>query len=179
MNKRRNEIESDVSESYVISPYPTVVIVTTAHQNASGIDLKKLFSLPASAKYTAEENSTTPLRTSTHRRSRVERDTLRAGARRASEAGAGAGAVNLPHIAVSDSRYCNESPPESAWNRLKVAVWVVFISNIHSSRKNYHSCEHKLIIRCSTGGVPPSPLVSPSGMDTRIIFFFCLFQKCL
>lgn len=46
--------------SYVMSPYPTVVIVTTAHQNASGMDLKKLFSLPASAKYTAEENSTTP-----------------------------------------------------------------------------------------------------------------------
>lgn len=44
-----------------MSPYPTVVMVTTAHQNASGIDLKKLFSLPASAKYTADENSTTPL----------------------------------------------------------------------------------------------------------------------
>ena len=36
--------------AYVMSPYPTVVIVTTAHQNASGIDLKKELSLPASAK---------------------------------------------------------------------------------------------------------------------------------
>ena len=33
-----------------MSPYPTVVIVTTAHQNASGMDLKNEFSLPASAK---------------------------------------------------------------------------------------------------------------------------------
>lgn len=35
---------------YLMSPYPTVVIVTTAHQNASGIDLKKDISAPASAK---------------------------------------------------------------------------------------------------------------------------------
>lgn len=35
---------------YLISPYPTVVIVTTAHQNASGIDLKNDISAPASAK---------------------------------------------------------------------------------------------------------------------------------
>lgn len=34
--------------------------VTTAHQNASGIDLKKDISAPASAKYTADENRTTP-----------------------------------------------------------------------------------------------------------------------
>lgn len=46
---------------YLISPYPTVVIVTTAHQNASGIDLKNDISAPASAKYTTEENRTTPL----------------------------------------------------------------------------------------------------------------------
>lgn len=26
--------------SYLMSPYPTVVMVTTAHQNASGMDLK-------------------------------------------------------------------------------------------------------------------------------------------
>lgn len=49
-----------VSTSYVMSPQPTVVIVTTAHQNASGMDLKKEFSAPASAKQTALENSTTP-----------------------------------------------------------------------------------------------------------------------
>lgn len=35
-------------------------MVTTAHQNASGIDLKKDISVPASAKYTADENKTTP-----------------------------------------------------------------------------------------------------------------------
>lgn len=86
MTRMRNE--TNVSESYVMSPQPTVVMVTTAHQNASGMDLKKLFSLPASAKYTADENSTTPLRTSTHRRRWVECDTQRAGARRASGAGA-------------------------------------------------------------------------------------------
>jgi hypothetical protein len=44
-----------------MSPYPTVVIVTTAHQKASGILLKKLNSLPASAKYTAELKRTTPI----------------------------------------------------------------------------------------------------------------------
>jgi hypothetical protein len=27
-------------QNYVMSPYPTVVMVTTAHQKASGIDLK-------------------------------------------------------------------------------------------------------------------------------------------
>lgn len=63
----RDDIRGDVSESYVMSPYPTVVIVTTAHQNASGIDLKKLFSLPASAKYTADENRTTPIMRSKRR----------------------------------------------------------------------------------------------------------------
>jgi hypothetical protein len=35
-------------------------IVTTAHQKASGMDLKKELSLPASAKYTADEKRTTP-----------------------------------------------------------------------------------------------------------------------
>lgn len=43
-----------------ISPYPTVVIVTTAHQNESGIDLNCELSFPASAKYTADEKRTTP-----------------------------------------------------------------------------------------------------------------------
>lgn len=38
--------------------YPTMV--TTAHQKASGMDLKKDISVPASAKYTADENRTTP-----------------------------------------------------------------------------------------------------------------------
>lgn len=46
--------------SYLMSPYPTVVMVTTAHQNASGMDLKNDWSEPASAKYTVLENSTTP-----------------------------------------------------------------------------------------------------------------------
>lgn len=65
--KAEMKLRDDVSESYVMSPYPTVVIVTTAHQNASGIDLKKLFSLPASAKYTADENRTTPIMRSKRR----------------------------------------------------------------------------------------------------------------
>jgi len=37
-----------------------LTIVTTAHQKESGIDLNNELSLPASAKYTADENSTTP-----------------------------------------------------------------------------------------------------------------------
>ena len=43
-----------------MSPYPTVVMVTTAHQNPSGIDLNWDLGDPASAKYTVLENSTTP-----------------------------------------------------------------------------------------------------------------------
>ena len=43
-----------------ISPYPTVVMVTTAHQNPSGIDLKWEAGEPASAKYTVLLNNTTP-----------------------------------------------------------------------------------------------------------------------
>lgn len=35
-------------------------MVTTAHQKASGIDLKNDISVPASAKYTADEKRTTP-----------------------------------------------------------------------------------------------------------------------
>lgn len=46
---------------YVMSPYPTVVMVTTAHQKPSGMDLKWECGEPASAKYTVLENSTTPM----------------------------------------------------------------------------------------------------------------------
>lgn len=55
-----NDTCNKLQECYLISPQPTVVIVTTAHQKASGIDLKKDWSEPASAKYTADENSITP-----------------------------------------------------------------------------------------------------------------------
>ena len=48
-----------------ISPYPTVVMVTTAHQNPSGIDLKWEAGEPASAKYTVLLNKTTPGRDTT------------------------------------------------------------------------------------------------------------------
>lgn len=86
-----------------MSPYPTVVIVTTAHQNASGMDLKKLFSLPASAKYTADENSTTPLSTRTR---------IQWGTRGEREEGAGRGRARLPHVSVADSGHGNDGPPE-------------------------------------------------------------------
>ena len=46
--------------TYDISPYPTVVMVTTAHQNPSGIDLKCDSGDPASQKYTVLEKRTTP-----------------------------------------------------------------------------------------------------------------------
>ena len=46
--------------TYDISPYPTVVIVTTAHQKPSGIDLKWDSGDPASQKYTVLEKRTTP-----------------------------------------------------------------------------------------------------------------------
>jgi len=39
-----------VGSGYLMSPYPTVVMVTTAHQNAPGIDLKYDISEPDSAK---------------------------------------------------------------------------------------------------------------------------------
>ena len=44
-----------------ISPYPTVVMVTTAHQKPSGMDLKWEAGEPASAKYTVLLNNTTPV----------------------------------------------------------------------------------------------------------------------
>lgn len=47
--------------TYDMSPYPTVVIVTTAHQKPSGMDLKLECEDPASAKYTLLEKSTTPV----------------------------------------------------------------------------------------------------------------------
>lgn len=58
--------------SYLMSPQPTVVMVTTAHQKASGMLLKQERSEPASAKYTAEEKSTTPASDNKH----VTDDTL-------------------------------------------------------------------------------------------------------
>lgn len=95
-----------------MSPYPTVVIVTTAHQNASGMDLKKLFSLPASAKYTAEENSTTPLRTSTPTES--SSGTYDGGERL--RTGAGLDARGLPHVSVADGGHRYNCPPEGVGN---------------------------------------------------------------
>ena len=49
-----------ISKTYDISPYPTVVMVTTAHQKPSGMDLKLDWGEPASAKYTVLEKRTTP-----------------------------------------------------------------------------------------------------------------------
>ena len=40
-----------------MSPYPTVVIVTTVHQNEAGMELKFLF-VPSSTKNIIEENIT-------------------------------------------------------------------------------------------------------------------------
>lgn len=51
-----SEKEKKFIEKFILDS----TIVTTAHQNASGIDLKKDISVPASAKYTADENKTTP-----------------------------------------------------------------------------------------------------------------------
>ena len=47
-------------KTYDMSPYPTVVMVTTAHQKPSGMDLKLDWGEPASAKYTVLEKRTTP-----------------------------------------------------------------------------------------------------------------------
>ena len=57
----RRHVAPPSLSAYTMSPYPTVVIVTTAHQKASGMDLNKELSEPASAKYTALENRTTPV----------------------------------------------------------------------------------------------------------------------
>ena len=48
------------SDTDDMSPYPTVVMVTTAHQKPSGIDLNMELAMPASAKYTVLLNRTTP-----------------------------------------------------------------------------------------------------------------------
>ena len=48
MKTAKNKIWN--KKPYVISPYPTVVIVTTAHQKPSGMDLKWECGDPASAK---------------------------------------------------------------------------------------------------------------------------------
>ena len=53
--------KAQIKITYDISPYPTVVMVTTAHQNPSGMDLKCDAGFPASAKYTVLENRTTPI----------------------------------------------------------------------------------------------------------------------
>jgi hypothetical protein len=43
-------VKEEATPSYVMSPYPTVVMVTTAHQKPSGMDLKCECGEPASAK---------------------------------------------------------------------------------------------------------------------------------
>lgn len=107
-----------------MSPYPTVVIVTTAHQNASGMDLKKLFSLPASAKYTADENRTTPL--STYERGYSG---IYSASEGATAGGCRAGReTRLPHISIADSGHCYDGPPKRIGNRGKVGIGTIFIS---------------------------------------------------
>lgn len=61
MNIAKSLIKAQIKITYDISPYPTVVMVTTAHQNPSGMDLKCDAGFPASAKYTVLENRTTPI----------------------------------------------------------------------------------------------------------------------
>ncbi|KAG8279864.1 hypothetical protein J6590_019032 [Homalodisca vitripennis] len=94
-----------------ILPAPTVVMVTTAHQNASGMDLKKEFSEPASAKYTALENSTTP----------VHKDLL-------------------PHVTIADGGHCYYSPPESIGDRLEERELGAGLGEVDGTRKQNHSC---------------------------------------
>lgn len=145
-----------------MSPYPTVVIVTTAHQNASGMDLKKLFSLPASAKYTADENSTTPLRTSTHER-RIQCDIQWGGALASWR---GLESTGLPHVSIANGGHRYNGPPERIGNWWKICLYTFFISKENCTREHDHPCEHKTeCALCGLGPVrarSPMPSVVPS-----------------
>lgn len=127
-----------------MSPYPTVVIVTTAHQNASGMDLKKLFSLPASAKYTADENSTTPLRTSTHQR-RIQCNIQWQGALRAGRGREQIARRGLPHVSIADGGHRYNCPPKRFGDWNEIGVRTVFVRKVNSTREYDHACEHKIL----------------------------------
>lgn len=110
------------------------------------MDLKKLFSLPASAKYTADENSTTPLRTSTHQR-RIECDIECQGACER------AGPARLPHVAVPYSRHRYDGPPKSVGDGGEIRIGAIFVSKVNCTGEHDHACEHKA--HCARSPGPP------------------------
>lgn len=82
-------------------------MVTTAHQKASGILLKKEFSEPASAKYTALEKSTTPemcQQKLEKRKFALVKTKIKINEINVEK--------SLPHVTIADRRHGDNCPPE-------------------------------------------------------------------
>lgn len=99
------------------------------------MDLKNEFSEPASAKYTADENSTTPaMQGRKHRFS-----------------GFNAPGGSVPHVAVSHGRHCDHRPPERVRYRFEEAVLRAGLREVDCRRKQHHTCNaHKRKARVKT-----------------------------
>lgn len=99
------------------------------------MDLKNEFSEPASAKYTADENSTTPaMQGRKHRFS-----------------GFNAPGGSVPHIAVSHGRHCDHRPPERVRYRFEEAFLIAGLREVDCRRKQHHTCNaHKRKTRVRT-----------------------------
>ena len=117
-------------------------MVTTAHQNASGIDLNKELSEPASAKYTALENRTTPV---TQRQDR------------ACQAVSG-GADWVPHVAVAHRRHRHHRPPKGVRDRVEVGADVVHLGEVDCAREEHHTWWNSRSDQVSAAPVRLGPL---------------------
>lgn len=92
------------------------------------MDLKNEFSEPASAKYTADENSTTPaMQGRKHRFS-----------------GFNAPGGSVPHVAVAHGRHRDHRPPERVRYRFEEAVLRAGLREVNRRREQHHTCNaHK------------------------------------
>lgn len=92
------------------------------------MDLKNEFSEPASAKYTADENSTTPaIQGRKHRFS-----------------GFNAPGGSVPHVAVAHGRHRDHRPPERVRYRFEEAVLRAGLCEVDRRREQHHTCNaHK------------------------------------
>lgn len=90
--------------------------------------MKNEFSEPASAKYTADENSTTPaMQGRKHRFS-----------------GFNAPGDSVPHIAVAHGRHRDHRPPERVRYRFEEAVLRAGLREVDRRREQHHTCNaHK------------------------------------
>lgn len=139
-----------------------MVIVTTAHQNASGIDLNKEFSDPASAKYTALENRTTPA-------TQPEKP----GQPRGGGTGAGRGdgtprARGSPHVAVAHGCHGDHGPPEAVRDGREAGVVVANLGEIDGAGEQYHTCGKSRREICRLQQVAGSALQAPAGRGRAV-----------